>query len=94
MYVDCNSCPGRRTACDGCMMNLLFPAPISANVDNDPVSAATPIPSPAEREIRAAVDVLRAAAMVSSVTARSAIDDITAGKAANLGDGRHVLRAG
>lgn len=93
MYVDCTSCPGRRIACDGCMMNVLFPGPISANVDNGPVSTAA-IPTPAEREIRAAVDAFRAAAMVSTVTARSAIDGISAGQSGDSGGSVSVLRAG
>ncbi|GAC69521.1 hypothetical protein GS4_25_00930 [Gordonia soli NBRC 108243] len=94
MYIDCNSCPGRRRACDGCMMQVLFDP---LNSGNDGVDARPPVAVPmvtADDEIASAIDVFSAAAMVSNATAVSARSNIGPVQRGRRGPDLSVLRAG
>ena len=94
MYVDCQTCPARPVACDGCMMQVLFDVPGRANPLVEGGEKVTEPNTRGDAEIDAAIDVFVAAAMASSSAAVSARN----GKTAVQGDisGRHmrILRAG
>lgn len=94
MRVDCSTCPARNLACDGCMMNVLFGPPTSANNMGEGDGLVTKSIAGPDVEITAAVDVFLSAAMVTSESATSAREGISAGRGVNSGSHLRILRAG
>jgi hypothetical protein len=94
MYVDCQTCPGRPVACDGCMMQVLFEAPESGNPQVQGGGKVTEPNVRGDAEIDAAIDVFVAAAMVSSSAAVSARNGKVAAQGHVLGQTLRILRAG
>lgn len=94
MYIDCSSCPGRRTACDGCMMNVLI---TPATSDDGSVLVAVNGGGGhaiADAEIGSAIDVFMAASMASTEAARSARAGIGPACGPDSRPGLTILRAG
>ncbi|MFT3900358.1 MAG: hypothetical protein QM728_08950 [Gordonia sp. (in: high G+C Gram-positive bacteria)] len=75
MKIDCDNCPGRPVACDGCMMNVLVGAPASAYPGE-----MQDIPSIGEQraDILVAIATLREAMLVTPAEARAAAGRIGA----------------
>ena len=94
MYIDCESCPARRRACDGCMMNVLFTAPSSADVPHSGDAEQRHSLMAADLEIVSAVDTFTDALMVSSADARSAKLGIGAVQPDIQRPNLRILRAG
>ena len=94
MYVDCARCPARPVACDGCMMTVLFGGPSWDDMPHEGGVSVTAATSDADAELDLAIDVLQAAAMVTSGAARSARSGKTAVHRADSDRGPHILRAG
>ncbi|GAA3691836.1 hypothetical protein [Gordonia hankookensis] len=94
MYIDCQSCPGRPVACDGCMMQVLFDAPNCENPTVEGGGKVTRSGVPGDADIDAAIGVFEAAAMVSSAAAVSARNGKTADGGMVSGRQLRILRAG
>ncbi|MFW0791705.1 hypothetical protein [Gordonia sp. CPCC 205333] len=76
MKIDCETCPARQVACDGCMMQLLFDPVSSDDVTADQQMAIVSSGPVDDYELLAAIDAFSAASMVSTRDAsfaRSAI---------------------
>lgn len=93
MRIDCQTCPARQMACDGCMMQFLFdpltsedapPGTGVAMVSAGPVDAA---------ELLAAIDVFQAASMITTIDAASARGAIMPRQGGAPGRHLRVLRA-
>lgn len=94
MHIDCQSCPGRPLACDGCMVQVLFGPPSSANITSEGGASVTESgPDPIE-EISQAIDCFVDAAMTSRSAALSARRGISAGRGASTGVVTPIRRAG
>ncbi|WP_138917831.1 hypothetical protein [Gordonia effusa] len=78
MKIDCETCPARRVACDGCMMQVLFEPLSSDDVTPDEQMAIVSSETIDDRELLAAIDVFSAASMVSRQDATSARNAIAA----------------
>jgi len=94
MLIDCYGCPGRPAACDGCMMQVLFAAPSSADAGEQGEVLVTGRESAADRDISSAIEVFSLAAMVTTVSARSARNCISAVQGPVTGQSAKTLRAG
>ena len=94
MYVDCARCPARPVACDGCMMTVLFGGPSWDDMPHEGGVSVTAATSDADAELDLAIDVLQAAAMVTSGAARSARSAKTAVQAPDRRASVTVLRTG
>ncbi|OUC79258.1 hypothetical protein CA982_09310 [Gordonia lacunae] len=94
MYVDCARCPARPVACDGCMMTVLFGGPSWDDMTDQGGVSVTAATVEADAEIDLAIDVLQAAAMVTSSAARSARSAKTAAHGSDRRASVTVLRAG
>lgn len=93
MKIDCQTCPARRVACDGCMMQFLFD-PLTCDDTVSDGAVAVVSAEPAERaDLLAAIAVFQAASMVSTADAASARDAIVARQSAVGGRHLRVLRA-
>lgn len=94
MYIDCGTCPARRRACDGCMMNVLFTAPNSGDEVDSGVSRRPDVVAVADAEIVFAIDVLVASSMVAIDDAASAKRAIGPACDAAGRQGLRIVRAG
>lgn len=94
MYVDCQRCPARPLACDGCMMQVLFGAPNCENPGAEDGGTVTGTALSPDVEIDAAIDVLAKAAMISNAAALSARNGKTTRQGAVSGTRLRILRAG
>lgn len=74
MKIDCESCPGRPTACGGCMMNVLVCADSSSYAGETQEA-----PSIAEQraDLLVAIANLRGAMLVTPAEAKAAIGRIS-----------------
>ncbi|NMO03356.1 hypothetical protein HH308_19260 [Gordonia sp. TBRC 11910] len=97
MRIDCQTCPARQIACDGCMMQLLFEPVSSADEpsggpDGPVVMVGTgPLD---DHELRGAIDVFSAASMVNTQDAVSAKNAIAPRQGAAAARHLRILRAG
>ena len=94
MLIDCNGCPGRPAACDGCMVQVLFAAPSSADAGDRGEVLVTGRASAADRDISSAIEVFALAAMVTTASARSARMCIAPVQGPVSGQSAKTLRAG
>jgi hypothetical protein len=94
MYVDCQTCPGRPAACDGCMMQVLFDAPNCENPVGQGGGKVTESGRSPDAVIDAAIDVFVDAAMVTRASAVSARTSKTTVHEAVSGQRLRILRAG
>ncbi len=93
MQIDCNTCPGRQIACDGCMMQVLFDPVNSADVTPTSEVGIVPTENVGDRDLLVAIDSFCAAAMISTADADLARNAIAPRQ--GIADRRHlrILRA-
>ncbi|MGK2319008.1 hypothetical protein [Gordonia rhizosphera] len=94
MYIDCQTCPGRPVACDGCMIQALFEPLSSGNAVSEGGGKVTEQGPVGDVEIDSAIDVFVSAAMVSSAAALSARSGKTSVQAHKSARQLKILRAG
>ena len=94
MQIDCNSCPGRPLACDGCVVQVLFSPMSSANVGAEGGATVTKSECDPIEEIGQAIDCFVDAAMTSREAALSARKRISAVHEPATGVVTPIRRAG
>ncbi|HNP58314.1 MAG TPA: hypothetical protein PK331_09480 [Gordonia sp. (in: high G+C Gram-positive bacteria)] len=91
MRIDCDSCPGRPVACDGCMMNVLVGATNSPHAAQTQETSSISDP---RAELVTAISVFRDAMLITIAEEKAAIRRITAGQDGYQQRFLSVVRAG
>ncbi len=91
MLIDCDSCPGRPMACDGCMMNVLVDGANSPYAGETQEMSRVSDP---RAELVTAISVFRDAMLITIAEQKAAIGRITAGQDGDQHRFLSVVRAG
>lgn len=86
MLIDCETCPGRPRACDGCVMELLAGTLTCANPSADGIEGQ-------KCPIDAAISVFAATSLISGRVAQAARERVRAGQGAPAGSGPRLPAA-